>query len=315
MTTSFSTRASSLAWALFAATAAACGSVMDSRQLPDGGTPAPPTDAAPPSDSAPVGARCDRGKPFAAPTPVAGVNTADDEIGFALTRDELTGFVTRVVQDPVPSGQLFASRRGQLTEPFGAPSQDATRPLNDIVGDELLAYPSGDGLTVYFSRGGGGADPQLMTATRASAGAAFRADDTVFVEGAGVPGSSPILSADGETLYWVDPTSGLHSASRQPDSGHFTTQLDLSSDEVARAVLSADELTLYYANSAVSDILVATRAIKTTVFDTGTPLTGLGTVAGDAPVFLTPDGCVLYLKSNRPGGLGGDDLWQAVRPR
>ncbi|MEO7731061.1 MAG: hypothetical protein ABIY55_08830 [Kofleriaceae bacterium] len=130
-----------------------------------------------------------------------------------------------------------------------------------------------------------------------------------------MPGSSPILSTDGETLYWIDPTSGLHSASRQPDADAFATQLDISMDEVARGVLSLDELTLYYANSAVPDLLVATRADKTAVFGVGTALPGLDTVAGDAPVFLTPDGCVLYLKSNRPGGLGGDDLWQAARPR
>jgi hypothetical protein len=35
--------------------------------------------------------------------------------------------------------------------------------------------------------------------------------------------------------------------------------------------------------------------------------------ADDWPVFLTADGCLLYLASSRPGGLGGMDIWVAQR--
>jgi hypothetical protein len=317
MTTSYCARSPSPAWPVLAflvATAAACGSVTDAHPLADGGTQVP-TDGPPPDDRAPAAARCDPAKPFAAPTPVAGVNTADDEIGFTLTRDELVGFVSRVAQDTAPRATMLTTRRARLADPFATPTPDATRALNDVAGEELLPFPSGDGLILYFSRVIGGGDPQLMIATRASAGAAFGAEAQLLVEGAAVPGSSAVLSGDGETLYWVDPTITLHSASRLADPGEFVTQLDLSGDEVARAVLSADELTLYYANSAVAGLLVATRASRTARFGAGAALPGLDSIAGDAPVFLTADGCVLYLKSNRPGGLGGDDLWQAARPR
>jgi len=319
MTTLCSARSPNRAPALrcfLVATLAACGSVAGSPPLPDGGSQAPP-DAGPqvPPDGTPPTARCRPAEPFGAPTPVAGVNSTDDEVGFALTRDERTGFVTRVVQDTAQSVVILAARRATLGDPFGAPTEDATSQLNAVDGDEYYPFPSNDGLSLYFSRSISAGDPQLNLATRASAGATFRSETPVLVEGAAVAAMSSVLSADGATLYWADPTRGLHSASRGSGPGEFATQLDLSLDEVTSPVLSPDELTVYYANSAVSGILVATRASRTAVFGAGTVLAGLDSIAGDAPVFLTSDGCVLYLKSNRPGGLGGDDLWQAQRPR
>jgi hypothetical protein len=35
----------------------------------------------------------------------------------------------------------------------------------------------------------------------------------------------------------------------------------------------------------------------------------------DVPVALTNDGCVLYISSQRPGGFGGYDIWEAHRPQ
>ena len=34
----------------------------------------------------------------------------------------------------------------------------------------------------------------------------------------------------------------------------------------------------------------------------------------DAPNWLSPDGCVLYMESERPGGAGDIDLYRAQRP-
>jgi len=317
MTTLFAARSPNrLLVTCLVTTVAACGSVTDNPASPDAGSQVPPDGAVSvPPDGAPPIARCRPAEPFGTPTPVAGVNTDDDEIGFALTRDELTGFVTRVVQDTPPSAILLAAKRTALADPFGTPTQDATSSLNAVDGDELFPFPSNDALTLYFSRTISSGDPRLLTAARASVGAAFRSEAPVQLDGSPLVGRSALPSADGETLYWVDTSSTLHSASRGSAPGEFITQRDLSQDEVASPVLSTDELTVYYANSGVAGILVATRASRSDEFGAATVLAGLDSIAGDAPVFLTSDGCVLYLKSNRPGGRGGDDLWQAQRPR
>ncbi|MEO7731164.1 MAG: hypothetical protein ABIY55_09350, partial [Kofleriaceae bacterium] len=151
MMTSFCARSSSpalLGLGFLVATVAACGSVVDSHALPDGGAQVPPDGGAQvPPDSAPPTARCRPSEPFGAPTPVAGVNTAADEFSFALTRGELIGFVSRVVQDPVPSATILAAQRATRVDPFATPSADTTSLLNGVDGDEYYPFPSSDGLS------------------------------------------------------------------------------------------------------------------------------------------------------------------------
>ena len=40
-----------------------------------------------------------------------------------------------------------------------------------------------------------------------------------------------------------------------------------------------------------------------------------GLMVLDAPMSISADGCVLYLSSDRAGGAGGFDIWQAQRSR
>jgi hypothetical protein len=35
----------------------------------------------------------------------------------------------------------------------------------------------------------------------------------------------------------------------------------------------------------------------------------------ESPSWISPDGCTIYLQSDRPGGLGAQDIYVAVRPR
>jgi hypothetical protein len=41
----------------------------------------------------------------------------------------------------------------------------------------------------------------------------------------------------------------------------------------------------------------------------------LNTDADDQPAWISPDGCVMYLMSSRPGGFGSIDIWVARRPK
>jgi hypothetical protein len=258
-------------------------------------------------------ARCDAQKPFAAPKLVANVNSVDDEIAFTLTRDELTGFVDHYVTGPGSS--LRTTERRTQTVPFATPTVSMTSRVNEGNGDEFWPFPTADGLTLYFARSVAGSPIRVLATIRSDQTAAFAGDLAVTIDGMDLNGDQPVLSYDGETLYWVDfLTSELQRATRT-NRTTFVDQLDISDMPVANPVLSADELTLYYSNGADTDVLISRRATRTASFGDGVPVAVLNTTAKDAPVFLTPDDCVLYLKSDRPGGIAGLDIWAATRPR
>jgi hypothetical protein len=59
------------------------------------------------------------------------------------------------------------------------------------------------------------------------------------------------------------------------------------------------------------DLWMARREDRSQPFGPGIPLPeGVNTTRGEFGPCLSPDGTVLYFSSNRPGGLGGFDLWQ-----
>jgi WD40 repeat protein len=292
---------------VFCLLAAGCGSVVaPSHQgpSPDAGTDTPTSTA-----------RCDLGKPFGTPALVPGVNSTEDEVGFALTSNELIAVVDRFTDTTAASWSLLATERASLTAPFDAPSLRDTRDLDAEPGEELPGAPSSDGLALYFARQPAGDTPRLFAATRNVTTTTF-ADVAITLDGTTAPGYAPSISADGTTLYWVDAADAtLHAATRADSPDVFVGQRIVSTVRLGNPVLSADELTLYYTDGAQSDIFVATRTTKNAAFGIGVPVANVNSTANDAPMYLSDDGCVLYLASNRPGGIGGMDIWQAQRPR
>ena len=80
--------------------------------------------------------------------------------------------------------------------------------------------------------------------------------------------------------------------------------------------LSADGLTLYLSASKTGQpdhIYVATRADRGAQFAAATAVTGVNSSSADGTPFLSYDGLTLYFYSDRPGGVGGHDLWFAQR--
>jgi hypothetical protein len=287
---------------------AACGSV---NATPD----APAAIDARPGDAPVSQARCDPAKPFAAAIHTPGLNSSNDETAFALTRDGLIGIVGRNVG---LSPALFASHRGSPTADFSAPdAATVTKAIDDTAGDEYSPSLVADGLIMYFHRQQPGGAIGVLAASRASADAAFDAGATVSVDGKGLDNAlSPTISADGQTLYWLDfvDFGKVFAATRGATPTIFTGKRAVSTIAIGgRPVLSADELTLYYADGNATDILVSTRASKTDTFGTGVPVPNVNSTATDAPLELSYDGCVLYLASARPDGLGGTDIWEAHR--
>jgi WD40-like Beta Propeller Repeat len=174
-----------------------------------------------------------------------------------------------------------------------------------------------DGLILYFHRQSGGT-VGVFAAGRVDAQSTFTAGAAVTVDGTSLVNTIlPTISADGQTLYFVDLTdTRVYAATRGASPTAFTGRRAASSVMIgSQPILSADELTMYYAQVNGVDVLVSTRASKTQQFGTGIPLGDGSSPAADQPVALSHDGCVLYISSARSGGLGGRDIWQAIRPR
>lgn len=85
--------------------------------------------------------------------------------------------------------------------------------------------------------------------------------------------------------------------------------------------ISGDGLTLYYSSMrtdggalAGTDIWRASRTATTLPFSTPTRVAELNTASNESPTWLSPDGCVIYIQTDRAGGTGGQDMWEAVKP-
>ncbi len=82
------------------------------------------------------------------------------------------------------------------------------------------------------------------------------------------------------------------------------------------AHLLPDELTIYFQRSTVDagfDLFSATRAVTTAAFGAATPIKELDTPANESDMSVSPDGLRTYFASDRAGGLGLYDIWQASR--
>jgi len=133
----------------------------------------------------------------------------------------------------------------------------------------------------------------------------------------------PSISADGLSLYFVtdrDVVGGgdIWVAVRQSTAEPFGPPASLgaainSSEDEGAPSISADGLELFFDRAPAGRIYVATRPSITAAFGRPQPV-DLGR-AGCCDGFpdVSADGRDLYFCSDRPGGLGGDDVWVASR--
>jgi WD40-like Beta Propeller Repeat len=186
---------------------------------------------------------------------------------------------------------------------------------------------SADGFTLFFAASSG-ADEQTATATRADRGAAFgRAIGVPEVSSEGQNGT-PALSADGLTLYFYSTRGGglgsrdLWLSTRSDTAAEFTTPTliaGVNSPAFEHVPwVSPDELTLIWATDrsggvGQGDIWIARRSFRSDGFSGVAPLNGVNSPSDETRAVLGDDGLTIYLSSNRPGGVGGRDLWVATR--
>jgi hypothetical protein len=177
------------------------------------------------------------------------------------------------------SYDLWVTTRATKEDDWGTPVNLGST-VNSSTG-EVGSAISADGLSLYFSsnRPGGSGDYDLWVTTRATIsnpwGSPFNLGPTVNSSASEIV---PRISPDGRTLFFSD-----------YDTGPFRP-----------------------GGYGASDIWVTTRA---TVSDPWSTPVNLGPTVNSSALeghpAISADGFTIFFMSNRPGGLGGHDLWQA----
>lgn len=263
-------------------------------------------------DAAP---RCDLAKPFSSPVPIPGaVNTSADEVTPRYTADELTLVFSRYLS----------------TSDAGLDDYDlyiATRPSNDVAFPAATAIteldtPAGeydpflfaDGLTIYFaSDRPDGARQRIYAATRPSLTSPFAAPiDVGALDLAASYVGQPFFVPE-TTVYFADvDQGGIFTATAQ--SGTFTSPVlvaGLPDSGPQFPSLTGDALTIYVSGAgAGDDVFVATRPDLASPFGALTPVPELDSSSDDDPSWVSPDGCVIVLMSDRQGDF---DMYFAQR--
>jgi hypothetical protein len=187
---------------------------------------------------------------------------------------------------------------------------------------------SADGLSLFFGVSSDGGDEQIATATRADRGTVFGpAVEVPEINSAGQDGT-PMLSADGLSLYFYSTRAGglgsrdLWLSTRSDTAAEFTNPTLIAGvntpafDHVPW--ISPDELTLIWATDrsggvGQGDIWIARRSFRSDGFSGVAPLNGVNSTSDETRAVLGNDGLTIYFSSNRPGGVGNRDIWVATR--
>jgi Tol biopolymer transport system component len=262
------------------------------------------------------------------------INSSSVEVDPSISADGLELFF----ESRRPSGHgpadIYVSRRASKDDPWG-PCMNIGAPVNTEYWDQCPSI-SADGLSLYFSsdRPGGYGIDDLWVTTRASVSDPWVPPVNL---GATVNTSAdewmPSISADGLVLFFMSSRAGgfggndLWFTSRATKNDPWGSPVNLgatinSSLHEAFPDISADSRMLFFSDHMLGpwrpggyggqDIWITTRT--TTNDPWGKPM-NLGPVINSSDYDTSPnisaDGSTLYFCSNRPGGIGTYDLWQA----
>ena len=273
-------------------------------------------------DAAPVDAalvdaaprRCDPTAPFGAPLRLASLGTSAAERNATLTADELTIFFISGRAGGPGGGDIYTASRASTGDAFGP----ATLVPISTAQPELDVTVSGDGrrLIVTYAPSLG----DLYVSTRASLTAAFPALAPLAGFATSADEGSPEVGAATGALYLSANVGGRYGVLVAASTGTgFGAPVPLAAINTGQldggATLTGDELTIYWTstrNGAALDIYRATRPSVGATFTGVAPVAELNATTADEPNWVSPDGCAIYLHSNRSGN---DELYVATRPR
>jgi Tol biopolymer transport system component len=215
---------------------------------------------------------------FTAPAPLTVLNSTVEDANPFVTPDGLTLFLESKRAGGVGKEDIWVSTRPSAAAAWAAPT---LLPGLNTSGSESAYSQTADGLTAFLSTswagGAGGWDIWMLT--RSSVTVAFDPSSAV-----------PVAAVNDGELQW-DP---------------------MPSADGLRLYLSTQSYPVQLGGLGGAEVVVATRASATAPFGNLAPVASVNSSASEANPTLTADLHVILLASNRPGGLGGYDLWYAV---
>lgn len=218
---------------------------------------------------------------------------------------------------------IWVARRTTTDDDWGEPVN--LGPTVNSSASEAAVSISADGLALYFCdwgdpRPGGLGETDLWVTTRATKdhvwGGPVNLGPTI---NSPAHEATPVISANGLELHFESDRPGGYGSDDILVSTRVTTRDDwsaprnlgpkINSPEWEHCPnITADGLTLFYDSKIPGDLMMTTR---TTTDDAWVEPTNLGHSASDHwASSVSADGAMLYFASKRPGGSGGNDVWQ-----
>jgi len=266
---------------------------------------------------------------FGTPTVVPNVNSSADDSTPSVSADSLTLYFASDRPGGYGERDLWVTTRTTTSDLWEEPMNIG--PTINTTSREYHPSISLDGLTLLFAsdRPGGYGSRDLWVTTRSATSEPWSEPLNLGpTVNSSVGDAGPSISADGLELFFNSPRSG-----GQGDGDTWVTTRTTTSDPWAEPVnleqglnspsmdgvpdISSDGLMIFFRSRrpgtyGSSDIWLSKRA--TLEDDWGMPVhpgPPVNTTASDSSPNISADGSILCFHSNRAGGIGSDDLWQA----
>jgi WD40 repeat protein len=265
------------------------------------------------------------------------INSAFSDAGAALSKDGLSLFFTSGRPGGMGGNDIWVSHRSSPEDPWAEPVNLGPT-VNTAFNEDVPSF-SRDMHSMYFNsdRPGGFGSRDIWISRRANTGDDFAWEEPVNA-GPGVnssasdAGASYLENEEGGTplLYFGSARPGgpgqsdIYVSAQAADGSWGPARLvpELSSPlDDARPSVRFDGLELFLQSNrpgslGLTDIWVSTR--RTTLDDWSAPVNLGATVNGalvEQQAFISSDRETLFFTSNRPGGLGNNDLYMTTREK
>jgi hypothetical protein len=256
---------------------------------------------------------CNPASPFGTPVLVAGLESTATEGGLRLTPDETTGFFWSTRAGGPGTTNLYVATRTDRTAAFA--NVTLLSSIN-MAGNQYDPTVTADALTLAFGSDRASTDGtyDLFLATRATTADDFGGVTPLSSLNTSSNDQQPFLLPDGSEIYFSSDRSGdsdIYRAFTASGGGFGTpsavTEINTAGIADEHPVVSADDLTIFFSSTRAGglgniDVWTATRANTASPFGALTDVQPVNTTSKDIPDWISPDGCRLYLHSDRDGG-------------
>jgi len=262
------------------------------------------------------------------------INSTGNDFGAAESKDGLTLYFTSTRAIGFGGEDIWVSHRPSNDAPWEEPAN-----LGPFINtDELDRVPalSRDGHWLFFARGSAAVNFDIWVSYRLHTHEDFGPYGWQPPVRLGQPNGNfqdlaPAFfqnEAGTAFLFFASnrPTGvgdyDLYVSEQQPDGSFGPPSNIVNANSVfqdARPTISHNGLELIFHSNrpglGMSDLWSTTRESLSAEWSAPTNLTSVNTIYNDVQPALSADDLSLYVSSNRPGGLGGTDLWVSTRTR